>query len=285
MGANEIIFGLVLGGGGARGAAHIGVFMELEQLGLTPDFVVGTSIGGIVGALIAAGLDSEQLVDVFQQLQFGKMYALPWRKPAMMDTHKLEKLLRKTIGVRQFEELDISLALVTTDLIDRVEVVIDKGDIVSAVLATTAFPVVFPPVRRDGKTLIDGGVLNNTPFNVALERGTKYTVAVDLSNSAPYGSPVPYPPRNNILTRLLTRTQRDPMYQSVSTLADIITARNVKDHMKHAQPTVFLEPDMGSIGLFDFHRLQEGIAAGRQVVNENMGALQALAKQVKDEKK
>ncbi len=285
MGANEIIFGLALGGGGARGAAHIGVFMELEQLGLTPDFVVGTSIGGIVGALIAAGLDSEQLVDVFQQLQFGKMYALPWRKPAMMDTHKLEKLLRKTIGVRQFEELDISLALVTTDLIDRVEVVIDKGDIVSAVLATTAFPVVFPPVRRDGKTLIDGGVLNNTPFNVALERGTKYTVAVDLSNSAPYGSPVPYPPRNNILTRLLTRTQRDPMYQSVSTLADIITARNVKDHMKHAQPTVFLEPDMGSIGLFDFHRLQEGIAAGRQVVNENMGALQALAKQVKDEKK
>lgn len=285
MGANEKIFGLALGGGGARGAAHIGVFMELEQLGLTPDFVVGTSIGGIVGALIAAGLDSEQLIDVFQQMQFGKMYALPWRKPAMMDTHKLEKLLRKTIGVRQFEELDISLALVTTDLIDRVEVVIDKGDIVSAVLATTAFPVVFPPVTRDGKTLVDGGVLNNTPFSVAIERGTKYTVAVDLSNSAPYGSPVPYPPRNNILTRLLTRTQRDPMYQSVSTLADIITARNVKDHLKHTQPTVYLEPDMGSIGLFDFHRLEEGIAAGRKVANENMAALQELANQVNDEKK
>jgi predicted acylesterase/phospholipase RssA len=75
------------------------------------------------------------------------------------------------------------------------------------------------------------------------------------------------------------------MYQSVSTLADIITARNVQDHLKHAQPTVFLEPDMGTIGLFDFHRLEEGIAAGRKVAKENMGALQELASQVKDEKK
>jgi NTE family protein len=284
MGENEKKLGLALGGGGARGAAHIGVFMELEQLGLKPDIVVGTSIGGLVGALIAAGLKSGQLIDVFEQMQFGKMYAFPWQKPALMDTHKLEKLLRKSIKTRRFEDLDISLALVTTDLIERVEVVIDKGDIVSAILATTAFPVVFPPVKRDGKTLIDGGVLNNTPFNVAIERGAKNVVAVDLSNSAPYGSPVPYPPRNNILTRFLTRTQRDPMYQSVSTLADIITARNVQDHMKHAKPSLFLEPDVGSIGLFDFHRLEEGIMAGRKVAQDNIGFLQELAAQIEDEK-
>ena len=70
MGENEKKLGLALGGGGARGAAHIGVFMELEQLGLKPDIVVGTSIGGLVGALIAAGLKSGQLIDVFEQMQF-----------------------------------------------------------------------------------------------------------------------------------------------------------------------------------------------------------------------
>lgn len=277
---DRITFGLALGGGGARGAVHIGVLMELEELGLRPDIVSGTSIGGLVGALVASGLNSRQITDVFRQMRFGKMYALPWQKPALMDTRKLENLLVSTIGRPAFDDLEIPLAVITTDLVNRVEVVIEAGDVISAVLATTAFPAIFSPVDREGMTLIDGGVLNNTPYNVIQDRGASHVLAVDLSNSAPYGTPVPYPPRNNILTRFLTRAQRDPMYQAVSTLADIITAQNVKQHRKKAEPDVFLQPDVGSIGLFDFHRLDEGIAVGREAAQAANKELRNLAKRV-----
>ena len=278
----EIIFGLALGGGGARGSVHIGVLMELERFSLWPDIVTGTSIGGLVGALVASGLDSEQITRVFRQMRFGQMYAMPWQKPALMDTHKLEKLLQDTIGRPTFDDLEIPLAVIATDLVNRVEVVIETGDVVSAVLATTAFPVIFAPVNRNSQTLIDGGVLNNTPFNVAQERGAKHVLAIDLANSAPYGTEVPYPPRNNFLTRFLTRAQRDPMYQAVSTLADIMTAQNVKQHLKVAKPDVFLQPDVGNIGLFDFHRLDDGIALGREAAQSANKEMRELAERVRE---
>ena len=275
-------FGLALGGGGARGSAHIGVIMELERLGLRPDLITGTSIGGLVGALVAAGLDSSEMDDVFRQMEFGRIYSIPGRKPALINNTKLEKLMEKTIGRVTFEELQIPLAMVATDLISREEVILDSGDVVSAVLATTAFPVVLPPVEREGRTLIDGGVLNNTPFDVARAMGTRegeddiYVLAVDLANSAPYGTEVPFPPGSNFFTRLLTRAQREPIYQAASTMADILTTQNVNDHMEETPPDLMLRPDMSTIGLFDFHRLEEGIEAGRQAAKAVESELRKL---------
>ena len=164
-------FGLALGGGGARGAAHIGILEKLEQLGLQPDLVTGTSIGGLVGALIAAGLNSAAITDVFREMRFGKIYSLPGRKPALTDHRRLENLLERAIGRPTFDQLQLPLAVMATDLVSRELLALDSGDVVSAVLATTAFPVILPPVLREGRTLIDGGVLNNTPFDVARQMG------------------------------------------------------------------------------------------------------------------
>lgn len=257
-------FGLALGGGGARGAAHIGVLMELEQHGLWPDIVTGTSIGGLVGALIAAGLRSREIKDVFAQMRFGKLYSLPWQKTAVMDNRKLERLLENSIGRPTFAEMKIPLALMATSLEDREALVLDEGDVVTAVLATTAFPVALPPVPWRGKTLIDGGVLNNTPFDVARDRGADIVLAVDLANSAPYGTPVAAPRKGNLLSRLLSRAQSEPIYQAVSTLADILTYQNVAKRLEQNPPDLLLRPDVGTIGLFDFHLLEEGIEVGRE---------------------
>jgi NTE family protein len=251
--------------------------MELERFGLQPDLVTGTSIGGLVGALIAAGLDSKAIIEVFKQMRFGKIYSLPGRKPALINNNKLEKLLVDTIGRRRFDELAIPLAVITTDLVKREECILQEGDVVSAVLATTAFPVVLPPVEREGLTLIDGGVLNNTPFNVAQDLGADYVLAIDLANSAPYGTPIPEPKDRNILVRLLIRLQRDPVYQAVSTMADIMTERNVQDHLEETQPDLLLRPEIGTIGLFDFHMLQEGIEVGREAAREVEPELKELA--------
>ena len=119
-----------------------------------------------------------------------------------------------------------------------------------------------------GKTLIDGGVLNNTPFNVARDRGADIVLAVDLANSAPYGTPVQAPRRSNLLARLLSRAQRDPMYQAVSTLADILTYQNVVEHLEESPPDLLLRPEIGTIGLFDFHLLNEGIDIGRKAAKD-----------------
>jgi NTE family protein len=269
---------MALGGGGARGAVHIGFLAEMEELGLWPDLVTGTSIGGLVGALVAAGLNADEMVDVFRQMRFGRMYSLPWNRPAMMNTDRLERMLVRAIGRPAFADLKLPLALMATDLVSRESVVLHSGEVVSAVLATTAFPVVLPPVQREGRLLIDGGVLNNTPFDVARQMGAEYVLAIDLAGSAPYGTPVPFPPRNNVLTRLLTRAQRDPLYQAVSVMADIITASNVDNRVRQQAPDLFVRPELGSIGLFDFHRLEEGLAAGRAAARSVMPELRRLAR-------
>ncbi len=274
-------FGLALGGGGARGAAHIGVLMELEKLGIWPDMVSGTSIGGLVGALVAAGLDTNGLVQVFKQMRFGRLYSLPGRKPALIDNDRLEKLLIDSIGRITYEQLKIPLTVITTDLKTREEYVIDKGDVVSSVLATTAFPVVLPPVIREDRTLIDGGVLNNTPFDVLQHRGADYVMAIDLSNSAPYGSQIEAQPGSNLLVRVLNRLQGGPLYQAVTTMADILTYQNVEYHLEKSKPDLFLRPDISNIGLFDFHYLEQGIEAGRAEALKNRATLEELAKRIK----
>jgi len=255
--------------------------MELERHGLWPDIVTGTSIGGLVGALVAAGLDAAEIKGVFADMRFGKMYSLPWQKPAVMDNKKLERLLVKSIGRPSFSELEIPFAVMATILEERKELVLDQGDVVTAVLATTAFPVALPPVKWQGKTLIDGGVLNNTPFDVARQLGADIVLAIDLANSAPYGTPVEVPRKRNLLARLLSRAQGDPMYQAVSTLADILTYQNVLARLEDNPPDLLLRPEIGTIGLFDFHLLEEGIALGREAARAEESTLRRWSEQLR----
>lgn len=259
--------GLALGGGGARGAAHIGVLTELERLGVRPGLITGTSIGGMIGALVAAGHRAADLTAFFQKISLGQMYGLPGSAPGFSSTSKIEKLLEETIGRITFADLQIPLAVVTTDLVSRKAVILDEGDVVTAVLSTIAIPIVFPPVERDGMVLVDGGLLNNLPFDIARARGATFVIAVDLSNTAPYGTPAePAPPASGIIERALALTQRQRTWQVLSTVTDIITMQSFNSRMAVSQPDILLRPDMGTIGIFDFHRLDEGILAGKTAV-------------------
>ena len=269
--------GLALGGGGARGAAHVGILMELARLGVRPDLITGTSIGGLVGALVAAGLSPDDLATFFQKVSLGQMYGLPGSAPGLSSTSKIEKLLVDTIGRITFADLQIPLAVVTTDLVSRKVVILDEGDVVTAVLSTIAIPIIFPPVERDGMVLVDGGLLNNLPFDIARARGATFVIAVDLSNTAPYGTPSePGPPASGIIERALALTQRQRTWQVLSTVTDIITMQSFNSRMAVSQPDILLRPDMSTIGIFDFHRLDEGIKVGQT-------AVQAAEQQIQDQ--
>lgn len=259
--------GLALGGGGARGAAHIGVLMELYRLGIKPNLITGTSIGGLVGALVAAGLSIEEMVAFFKQMTVANIYGLPGGHPSLSHNNKIEKMLEQSFGRPTFAALKTPLAVVTTDLVTRNEVILDEGDVITAVLATIALPIIFPPVKHGNQVLVDGGLLNNIPFDIARARGATYVIAISLSNTAPYGTPDNAPaPAPDVLSRALTFTKRRPTLQILSTMVDIWSDVTLRTRMAVSHPEILLQPQLGTIGLFDTHRLEESIEAGRQAV-------------------
>ena len=266
--------GLALGGGGARGAAHIGVLQELGSLNVRPDVIAGTSIGAAVGAMVAAGLSLEQIHEFFVQFDLRTLFKMSSGLPSLSNNTKLTQLLESFIGRPTFAELERPLMIVTTDIVAQKEVVLVEGDVVSAVIASMAFPIVFPPVERDGLTLVDGGLVNNTPFDVVRAHGATYVIAVDLGKAAPYGSKqVAENGNTGLLGRALNYTKQRPMWQVMTALTDIITSRSMNARLAISPPDLLLQPYMGTVGLFDFHDLTWAIEAGRTCVRENQNRL------------
>jgi NTE family protein len=271
--------GLALGGGGGRGAALIGVLAELERLGVRPDLIVGTSIGGLLGALYAAGVDVAGLEAFFRQMHVDNLFAWPKDSWSLVSNKKIERLLEQTIGRPDFTDLKIPLAVTATDLVHHRLMVLDEGDVITAVLATTALPIILPPVEYNGFVLVDGGLLNNVPFDVAYARGATHVIAVDITNAATDEDARPSTPPSGRIDRLLKYTQRYGAYQVMTGVIDIITTQSLKTRLALSEPHVLIRPSIGTIGLLDFNRMDEGIAAGKTAVAQHAAAITALLTQ------
>src|SRR5512147_762639 len=178
---------LVLGGGAARGFAHVGVIRALEQEKIPIDLVVGTSVGSLIGAIYAADLDSFDLewtafkLERDDLLDYGVISAVMGMGLAPGD--KLEAFVKGHVKVANIEDLKIPFAAVATDLNWGTKVVLDRGSVSRAVRASSAIPGVFQPVQHMGKILVDGGVVDNIPISVARERKADLVVAVDISEN------------------------------------------------------------------------------------------------------
>ena len=260
--------GLALGGGGARGAAHFGVLKELARLGIRPDLITGTSVGGLVGAMVAAGHSMDQMTTFFQKLSLTTIYALPNSVPAFSSNAKVERMLEELFGRITFADLQIPLAVVTTDLVSRREVILDEGDLVSAIMATTSLPVLLPPVLRDGFALVDGGVLNNTPFDVARARGATFVIAVDLTNTVGYQIESESRSAASGLLDALPIPHTRGAWQVISAVNDIIASASLNARLAVYPPDILLRPHMQNIGIFDSTQWKEGMAAGQASVAE-----------------
>jgi NTE family protein len=260
---------LALGGGGARGLAHIGILREFEKAGYRVVGIAGTSIGSIVGGLYCAGaLDSyEEFVlkmDLTRLFRF-----LDWRVPirGLIGGRKIESFLRRLTACRPIEALPIPFIAVATELQNGDEIRLKSGDLALAIRASLAIPGFFTPVLINGAWLIDGGVSNPVPVSAAEELGTAPIVAVNVNSS---GRP-PIEAAFEALNPGPSKPQEEP--RLLSALSDSIAHlqyRLATCQLAGQKPAVILEPQLRGIGLFDFHRAAELIEEGRRTARESL---------------
>jgi NTE family protein len=178
---------LALGGGAARGFAHIGVIKALEAQGIVPDIVVGTSAGAVVGSLYAAGKNGFELQKLALQMEEGQFsdWSLPDR--GVLKGEALQSFVNRAVGGRPLEKLGKTFAVVATDLGSGEAIVFRSGDTGMAVRASSAVPGVFQPVAINGREYVDGGLVSPVPVRIARSLGADFVIAVDISQKPQHG--------------------------------------------------------------------------------------------------
>jgi NTE family protein len=174
--------GLVLGGGGAFGAAHVGVLQVLEERGIRPGIVTGTSSGALVAAAYAARFDHGTIEKAARGFRWGSIARWSFRpRWGLLDTHAVTDAVHSVFGADPLiEDLDRRFGAFATDLRTRTGVILDRGPLSSALRSTIAVPGLLPPVRRDGLLLADGGMIDNVPVRAARTLGATRTIVVRL---------------------------------------------------------------------------------------------------------
>jgi NTE family protein len=248
--------GLALGGGGARGLAHIPVLETLDELGIRPAAIAGTSIGSIMGALYASGLsgseirelvdrlllrDIEKVSDVFTRKDLLKSLSMidpSFKRGSLIKGEKFVRFLSESMNCSAFEELQIPLSISTTDYTSGTECVFRSGDLLSAVRASMAIPGIFSPVERDGKLLIDGGLVNPLPYNL-LPKQCDLVIAVDVSGS-------------------LERPNKKPDFVEASLDSfDIVQSSLIAEQVRRDPPDIYLKPDLQGIRILEFNKAKK----------------------------
>lgn len=252
--------GLALGGGAARGFAHIGVIQVLEENGIKPDLVVGTSAGSLVAAFYASGKTGAQLqwlADTMDESQLTD-WTIPFMSRGMLRGEALGRYVNSQLNGAKIEDLKMPLGIVATDLQTGDSILFRRGDIATAVRASSAVPSVFEPVRISNKDYVDGGLVSPVPVRSARQMGADIVIAVDISSR-------PEDAKTSDMLKVLLQTF-SIMGKSISQL-------------EMAQAEVVVRPALPDVGSAEFTARQKSIEAGRAAMKLALPALKAaLAK-------
>lgn len=181
--------GLALGGGAALGAAHVGVLRALEEHNIKPGYIAGTSIGALVAALYAFGKSVDEIEEIALSLDWLDISDIKLSTRGLLSNNEMGELLEEHLGKVNFEEAQIKLAVVATDISNGEKVVIKEGKVSDAVEASACIPVIFEPVEIDGRMLVDGGLLESIPVSALKEMGAEYIIGVDVKAFRKYKRP------------------------------------------------------------------------------------------------
>jgi NTE family protein len=286
--------GLVLGGGGARGSAHVGVLKVLEELRIPIDYIAGNSMGAIVGGLYASGMTPDEIGHELKTIDWDDTFNDDPPRPdrsfrrkrdddlyvvkpklgysdgevkfplAVIQGQKfdlqLSRLTLHAANVHDFNKLPIPFHAVAADIETGKEVVLQSGDLARSIRASMAVPGAFDPVEIEGRLLVDGLVVNNVPVNVARGMGADILIVVDVGSG------------------LLKRHEIKGVVDVVGQLTNILSDRNVELQLATLKPTdILIRPDLGKLGSGDFNKAGEGIEKGEQAARALSAALGRLS--------
>lgn len=252
--------GIALGGGGVRGLAHLPFLAVLDDMGIRPHAIAGTSMGAVVGTLYASGVAANEIRSELARHVITKNDTLRTVYQKRKDLVKWFEVIRVELGTggvlrvdgllnylfekiekRHFEEMEIPITVIATDYWTGKEVRFTSGDMLPAVRASMAVPGVFTPVQHGGRMLVDGGLVNVLPFDV-LQKGCDITIAIDVGvNRTPVREDRLFPPQADAIMRSF-EIQQDSM---------------LREKMNLITPDIYIRPDFENIGLLEFDKMNE----------------------------
>jgi NTE family protein len=292
--ANRPKIGLALSGGGARGAAHVGVIQVLEELHIPIDYIAGTSMGAVVGGLYASGMTSDEIARQLELIDWDSIFEDKPTRPERTQRRKdddrtylfdgrigvsesglnfarakvigqkfdliLKSLTLPVIGITNFDSLPIPYRAVAMDITTGDEIVLSEGDLSLAMHASMAIPGAFAPVELNGKLLVDGGAANNLPISVARDMGADIVIAIDIS------------------TPLLNRDELKGVLTIINQLTGLLTRRNTEAQIKTlTKKDVLIVPDLGTISTMDFEYVVKAVDKGKYAAQSQQQQLAQLS--------
>jgi NTE family protein len=239
--------GLALGGGAARGFAHVGVIQVLEEAGIRPDFVAGTSAGSLVAAIYASGKNGAQLQRVAETMEEATIadWTIPLFSRGVLRGDALARYVNTQVSGKLIEDMPLPLGIVATDLNTGGDVLFQRGDTGTAVRASSAVPAVFQPVKISGHEYVDGGLVSPVPVRAAKKMGAELVIAVDIS-SAPEGN--------------LAGGTLEILLQTFSIMGKSINTFELRD------ADVVVRPALNGVSSSDFSARKRSIDAGRKAM-------------------
>jgi NTE family protein len=318
MAKPEQRLGLALGGGAARGLAHVGVLKVLEEEDIRIDCIAGTSIGAFIGALYAAGVPVGKMEEILCDLDWRSLTRLVdpvLPTSGLLDGKKVARFMAELLPVSTFETLTIPLAITATDVESGEALVIRQGDLLTALRAATAFPGIFSPVPFGGRFLVDGGLCNPVPANVAYRMGAARVVGVCAipkivrkagETSLPPARPGPSEKKgwHDLLSVVHIEKLIGDIWPFNDRKPDAEPGDTPRDNRERKAPGIFqicsrsvaimeneinalrlerdeidllIRPDFGDISLLDFHRAAEAIRAGEKETRRLLPQIRDLA--------
>ncbi|MBL7066738.1 MAG: patatin-like phospholipase family protein [Candidatus Marinimicrobia bacterium] len=291
--------GLVLGSGSAKGLSHIGVLKLLEEMNIKIDYIAGSSIGAMIGGAYAAGISIKEIEDIALKTDLASSvkYFLPTiSKSGLISGVKVKEFLKNVVGDIDIEDLKMPFVATATDIFTGQEIVFNKGNLVEAMRASISVPVIFQPVIHNNQILVDGGLVNPLPINIASKMGAEFIIAVNVMPSLNKTN-TNNGKNNNVRMTAFTQEIKSAMQKKLEALnldykwikkllankgkynipgfkkvlnqSVYITQRKLaRLSIELYRPDILIEPDIPFAGFFDFYKAKEIIDIGYKTAQD-----------------